>query len=127
MASPRVMICDDSKGYRKVMSGIVENLGYELVAVAANGQEAVDLFAEHTPDLLLLDINMPEKTGVDALEEILDDCPEALVIMLTSVAEMETVERCIEVGAINYILKDGAQDGIEATIRETWDVALEEM
>ncbi len=69
---------------------------------------------------------MPVKTGVEALSEILTEQPAALVVMLTSVVELNTVEKCVEIGAVNYVLKDTAPPEIVATIRETWEAASEE-
>jgi two-component system chemotaxis response regulator CheY len=103
---PRVLIADDEKHMRLLMKAAMKKMNCEVVAEAGDGQEAVALYKNHQPDLLLLDINMPLKTGDEALKEIIDAFPQALVIMLTSVVEMETVEKCIDIGASNYIRKD---------------------
>ncbi len=86
---------------------------------AVNGNEAVSMFREAKPDLLLMDINMPLKTGEEALEEIRAEFPGARVIMLTSVIESETVEKCLSLGAVGYIRKDSPVDEIKAIISDS--------
>ncbi len=90
----------------------------EVVGQACNGNEAVGMFRDKKPDLLLMDINMPLKTGEEALKEIRAEFPEARVIMLTSVIEAATVENCIEQGALNYIRKDSPVNEIKTIITE---------
>ena len=93
----------------------------EIVGEAKNGAEAVEFFEKNQPHITLLDINMPVKTGIDTLKEIKSMAPNALVLMMTSVADMKTVEECIELGAANYILKDTPLTEIKIMIKETWD------
>jgi len=108
---------------RLLMKTAITKMNYQVVGQATNGQEAVDLFEKERPDLMLLDINMPFKTGDMALQEILGQHPDARVIMLTAVAEMETVEKCINLGAINYIRKDTPISEIAQIIQTTWQDA----
>jgi len=115
-----VLITDDEQHMRSLMLTAMKSVGLEIVGEAKSGQEAVDMFKEHQPDLLLLDINMPVKNGLEALQEIMTAFPDAFVIMFTMVSEMETVERCIDLGARNYILKDAPITEIKQTILETW-------
>jgi len=120
---PRVVIADDEKHMRLLMKTAITKMNYQVVGQATNGQEAVDLFKKERPDLMLLDINMPFKTGDMALQEILSQHPDARIIMLTAVAEMETVEKCIDLGAINYIRKDTPISEITQIIENTWQAA----
>lgn len=120
---PRVVIADDEKHMRLLMKTAITKMNYQVVGQATNGQEAVELFEKERPDLMLLDINMPFKTGDMALQEILGQHPDARVIMLTAVAEMETVEKCINLGAINYIRKDTPISEIAKIIQTTWQDA----
>lgn len=114
----RVLIADDEKDSRALLKLLITNMNWEVVGEAATGQEAVDFYKQHRPDLLLLDINMPYKTGEEALAEILNLFPDAVIIMLTSIAALETVKRCINRGAANFIRKDTAIDEIRTTIKE---------
>ena len=116
---PRVLIADDEAHVRALIKRIVLSLGFELAGEVSNGKDAVEIFRAVQPDLLLLDINMPLKTGYDALKEIMDEFPRALVIMLTSVADYESVEACLGYGAANYILKDNPIRKIREIIHGT--------
>jgi two-component system chemotaxis response regulator CheY len=123
---PRVLIADDEGHIRMLMKAVLTSMQYQIVGMATNGQEAVELFSKEKPDLLLLDINMPLKTGEEALREIMDAFPDAFVIMLTSVADRGSVENCISLGAIHYIRKDTPITEMKAIIQETWQRFLEE-
>ena len=122
----RFLVVDDSTALRKVMSGIVKSLGHVVAAEAANGQEAVDLVRQEKPEVILLDVNMPVKTGLEALQEIVEIDPEAIVLMLTSVSDMETVQKCVELGASNYILKNYSPEQIAGQINEACAMLEEE-
>ena len=100
------MTADDEPHIRALLKAVLGQLGAEVVAEAADGAEAIRLFGEFKPDITLLDINMPKLTGDAALEQILRIKPDALVIMLSSQDSIDTVRRCIDLGARNYILKN---------------------
>lgn len=116
---PRVLVADDEMVMRMFVVSILAKVNCEVVGQACNGSEAVSMFREKKPDLLLMDINMPQKTGEEALREIRAEFPDARVIMLTSVIESATVEKCIELGAAGYIRKDSSVEEIKAIINET--------
>lgn len=118
--SGKALVADDSATMRKVVGRVLGMMGHQVVGEAQDGQEAIDKAAELKPDLIMLDINMPNKTGVEALEVIVGQNPEAVVIMMTSVSDMDTVEKCIEMGAANYILKNSPAEEICNTIKEAW-------
>lgn len=118
---PRVLLADDEVHIRMMMKAVINSMSYEIIAEAATGQEAVSLFKLNKPDIVLMDINMPLKTGPEALKEIMEIDPDACVIMLTSVSDMESVEECIKAGAMNYIRKDTPLMVIKAMIAETWE------
>ncbi len=114
----RVLVADDELAMRMFVVAILQQMNCVVVGQAVDGNEAIALYREHKPDLLLLDINMPIKTGDEALAEIRAEFPDARVIMLTSVLEAATVEKCIEQCALNYIRKDSAVSEIKAVISE---------
>ena len=118
---PRVLLADDEAHIRALMKAVLTSMKCEIVGEAANGEEAVDLYFKEKPDLLLLDINMPRKTGEEALEEIMNAFSDAFVIMLSSVADMESVAKCIDLGASNFIRKDTPMAEMKKLIKETWD------
>jgi YesN/AraC family two-component response regulator len=117
---PRVLIADDEKYIRGFLRVLISRMDCEVAGEATNGQEAIELFKEEKPDLLLLDINMPFKTGEEALQEIMSQFPDAFVIMLTSVVDLESVKKCIDLGAANYILKNTPVKDIIRIVKETW-------
>jgi two-component system chemotaxis response regulator CheY len=118
---PRVLVVDDSKSCRNLIKMALTQLNYTIAGEAADGQEAVDVFRSEKPDMVLLDINMPKMTGEQALPEIMAINPEAFVVMMTSVSDLTTVEKCLENGASNYIRKDTPIEEIKNMIKETWE------
>lgn len=117
-AKKSVVLVDDEHHIRLLLKTAINAMGCEVVAEGKNGNEAIRLYREKRPDLLLLDINMPEKTGEEALATIMAEFPEALVVMLTSVSDTTTVENCLVTGAANYIRKDTPLAEIKAMIGE---------
>lgn len=116
----RAIIADDENHIRMLIKTVIKGMGVEIAAEAKNGQEVIDLYRQIRPHILLMDINMPVKGGEEALKEIKTEFPEAFIIMLTSVADIETVQRCLDLGATNYILKDTPIPEMKAIIKETW-------
>jgi DNA-binding NarL/FixJ family response regulator len=88
-----------------------------LIAEASNGREAVDLFREHHPDVTLMDLQMPEMSGIDALSAIRGEFPDARIIVLTSYAGDVQVSRALKSGARGYLLKDLLRKELLETIR----------
>ena len=117
---PRTIIADDESHIRTLMKTVLQMMRYEVVAEAGNGQQAVDYFKELNPEITLLDVNMPVKTGLEALKEIKGIAPDACVIMLSSVSDMESVQEAIEMGASHFIRKDTPITEIKKIITETW-------
>ena len=100
----RVLIADDSEFMRNLLREILEE-DHEIVAEAENGVEAVDLYAEVDPDLVMMDIVMPMKDGIEATTEIKDADPGATVVMCTSVGQEEKMKEAVRAGADGYITK----------------------
>lgn len=117
---PRVMVADDELHCRALMKAILVSMKCEVVAETSNGRETVEKYRELKPHLLLLDISMPLMTGEEVLDEVFRVNPKAFVIMLTSVTDMATIEKCLTIGAANYIRKDTPIDEIKVIIKETW-------
>jgi two-component system, chemotaxis family, chemotaxis protein CheY len=103
--SYRVLIADDSTTMRKIVSQHLKTEAYEICGEAANGQEAVDLYKELSPDVVTLDINMPVMDGLDALRAIIAFDKNARIVMLTSEGQKETVVDALKIGARGYIVK----------------------
>lgn len=114
----RVVLVDDEIHIRYLIRSIIRGEGYVVVGEANNGEDAVEVYRKNQPDLILMDINLPLKTGDEVLSEILKEFPDAKVVMLTMVADIDTVKRCLELGAIDYILKNNSVDEIRRMLRE---------
>lgn len=116
-----MLIAEDESLIRKYLIKVVATFNIEVVAEAENGRVAVDLCRTIKPNIALLDINMPIMTGLEALEKIHSDNPDICVIMLTSVADMKSVQKAVELGATNYILKSTPIEEFKQIIINTWD------
>jgi len=100
----RILIADDSAFMRNLLGEILAD-NHEVVAEAENGVEAVEGYQEHAPDLVMMDIVMPIRDGIDATDEITNADPNANVIMCTSVGQEEQMKAAIKAGADGYITK----------------------
>ncbi len=102
----RILIADDHFIVRIGLVALVNTEpDMEVVAEAADGVQAVELFARHKPDLVLMDLRMPLKTGIEAASEIRSQSPAARVLMLTTFDGDEDIHRALEAGAQGYVLK----------------------
>lgn len=106
------LIVDDEPHLRMYLKLILKQIGFKTFFEAKNGQEGIDLYQLRKPDLVLLDVNMPVKEGMEALEEIIAFDEDAVVVMTSSVASRQAVERSVELGASYYIRKDTPKEGI---------------
>ena len=115
----RVMIVDDHSMVRRGLATILKvRPDLDLVAEASNGHEALQLCQEFQPNVVLMDLVMPEMSGAEATQLILDQCPNTQVIALTSFQEKELVREALQAGAISYLLKNVSAEDLAAAIRE---------
>jgi response regulator NasT len=98
----KILVAEDEALIRLDLVEMLQEAGYEVVAQASNGQEAITLNQKHNPDLAILDINMPVMDGLTAAESIVQSTP---VLMLTAFSQRELVERANAAGVMAYILK----------------------
>jgi DNA-binding NarL/FixJ family response regulator len=118
-ASPiRIMAVDDHALLREGIAGLVAGQSdMALVAQAANGREAIHQFRTHRPDITLMDLQMPEMNGLDAMIAIRGECPEARIIVLTTYTGDVQVLRALKAGARAYLLKNLLHKELLETIR----------
>ncbi|MFH1498999.1 MAG: response regulator transcription factor [Verrucomicrobiota bacterium] len=102
----KVLLIDDEAHIRKYLSLVVRALGNPAVIEADNSEAGLAAYQAERPDLVLLDVNMPGSDGIVTLRGILAADPEANVVMVTSLANRQTIEQAIEAGALGYIRKD---------------------
>jgi two-component system NarL family response regulator len=114
----RVLVVDDHSLLRTGVANIInQEPGLEVVAEASNGREAIDAFLIHHPDVVLMDLRMPEMEGVEAVKRIREIDPQARVVVLTTYDADEDIARALQAGAKAYILKDIAADALVACVR----------
>ena len=99
------VIVDDSKMIRKLLRNILEAEGYCVVAEASNGLEAIDAYKKYHPDILSLDVTMPQMDGIEALEKIMEYDSHARVIMVTAAGQQQKVISALKLGAEKFIMK----------------------
>ncbi len=121
----KVLLVDDEPHIRKFMSLLLAQLGSPTVLEAANGSDAIEVYKRETPDLVLLDVNMPIMDGIGALKGIMAVDPDAIIIMLTSQSSRNLISQAAEIGASNYIRKDTPKDEILKSLRETIEACFE--
>ncbi len=105
LANNHVLVVDDEPMVRDLLKELLKDLGYTVVALASNGQIAFEKVKEHQPEIVCLDINMPEVSGLDALASIKTVNSDIIVIMVTAVSDSSEVQQAIRTGADGYILK----------------------
>ena len=116
-----LMIVEDSHMARTVLKDLLERNGYSVIAEATNGREAVEIFHDNFPDLITLDITMPEMDGVECLKRILDIDPDQKVIMITAAGQQSKVVEALKLGAKQFITKPFEKDVVLRSIREVLD------
>jgi two-component system chemotaxis response regulator CheY len=114
----RVLVVDDAAFMRKMVSDALSGGGHEIVGEAANGAEAVQRFQELRPDVMTLDITMPEKDGLTALREIIAVDPGAKVIMCSALGQESKVLESIKLGAKDFVVKPFQPDRVLSAIEK---------
>ncbi|WP_067728926.1 response regulator [Oceanobacillus damuensis] len=100
-----ILIVDDAKFMRNNLREILENNQHVVVAEAENGRDAVELYKEHEPDLVTMDITMPVMSGIEAIKEIKRIDGEAKIIVCSAMGQQKVVVEAIEAGALDFIVK----------------------
>ena len=100
-----VLICDDAAFMRSCIARVLTGAGFEVVAEATNAKEAVERYVQYRPDLVTMDIVMPDRSGVEALRDILAEDPEARVLMCTAINQKPLVDDALKIGAKHYVVK----------------------
>src|ERR1700757_4670161 len=114
----RILVVDDHPVVRQGVAGLVGGQpDMSIIGQASNGREAIQQFRAHHPDVVLMDLQMPEMNGLDALMAIRDEAPEARIIMLTTYTGDAQVQRAIKAGARGYLLKSSLHEELLQTIR----------
>jgi two-component system chemotaxis response regulator CheY len=108
----RILIVDDSFYMRTMLKNMLTDAGYDVVGEAANGAQALEMAMATTPDLITLDVILPDNTGLDVLKGIRQQQPDAKVVMCSAVGQETIVNEAIENGALAYIVKPFSEEQV---------------
>jgi CheY-like chemotaxis protein len=123
--SGSIMLVDDEAHIRKFISLLLRHLGVTRIIEAPNGSAAIELYKKESPDLVMLDVNMPIMDGIETLRALKALNPDCVVVMLTSLANRQTIDDAVALGAANYIRKDAPPEDIGRALSETIDACFE--
>ena len=117
----RVMVVDDHSIMRFGLKQVLEQSGeFEAVGQAADGEEAVRVAAEVSPDVVVMDVIMPNKDGVEACREIMESAPDTRVVMLTASMEESAVVDAVAAGATGYLQKETDRERLLSAVRRVY-------
>jgi len=100
-----VLICDDALFMRTMLAEIMEQAGFEVAGQAATGAEAVELYRRLRPDLVTMDIIMPDMGGIEAVKSIIREFPDANIVMCSAMGQQALVIEAIQAGARDFVVK----------------------
>lgn len=110
-----ILVVDDAQFMRMRLTKVLEEEGHEVIE-AENGLKAVEAYKEHRPDLVLMDITMPEMDGLDALRTIRSEDPDACVVMCTALGQKSVVIEALKAGARDFIVKPFQPDKVREIV-----------
>lgn len=113
----RILIVDDALFMRNMLRDIFVSAGFEVVGEAGNGQEAVERYRELRPDLVTMDIVMPLRSGIEALQDIMSFHPQARVVMCSALGQETLVVEAVEAGASDFIVKPFKAERVLEVVR----------
>lgn len=102
---PTVLVVDDALFMRVAIGNMFKEWGFDVVAQASNGREAIAMYKEHLPDIVTMDLTMPIMSGLDAVKQIIPEYPNAKIIMVTALGQQRIIVDAIEHGAKDFITK----------------------
>ncbi|RLL45416.1 response regulator [Oceanobacillus piezotolerans] len=112
----RILIVDDAKFMRVTLASMLEKENHEVIGEAINGEEAILLYKQLSPDIVTMDITMPVMNGVDALKTIMEMDPSAKVIVCSAMGQQKVIVEAIEAGAKDFIVKPFDEQRVLKTI-----------
>jgi CheY-like chemotaxis protein len=123
--SGSILLVDDESHIRKFISLLLRHLGVERIFEAPNGSVGLEVYKKEHPDLVMLDVNMPVMDGIETLRALKAINPDCVVVMLTSLANRQTIDEAVALGAANYIRKDAPPEEIGRALSDTIDNCFE--
>ena len=117
-----ILIADDLQFIKLVLRDLVEKAGFRVVGEASNGEEAVELFQDKRPDVVLMDITMPKMDGLTALKKILKIDPGANIIMCSALGQQTLIVQALQMGAKDFIVKPFRPERVINSIKKILDI-----
>ncbi len=114
----KIMIVDDNAFMRNTIKGVLTQAGFDIAAEAADGVEAVSTYPNAKPDLVTMDITMPNMDGVEALKELLKQDPGAKVVMVSAMGQESLVVEAVTAGAVDFVVKPFEPDRVVDAINK---------
>jgi two-component system chemotaxis response regulator CheY len=124
--SPSVLIVDDALFMRTVLKDILTKNGYEVIGEATNGFEAIEKYEELNPDIITMDITMPELDGIEALKKIMQINNDAKIIMCSAMGQQGIVVEAIKQGACDFIIKPFQPARVVQALEKALQVSINE-
>ena len=121
MASPKIIIVDDNDLIRTLLRGILRAEECEIIGEARNGTLALELIEKSKPDIVLLDVLLPEMDGLETLQNIKQQYPEIIVVMITGSPSKDNVKESIQGGASGFIVKPFNSAKVIETLKRAWN------
>ena len=114
----RILLVDDAEFMRLVVKDVLTKNGFEVVAEAENGREAIEKYREVLPDLIIMDVTMPDMDGIEAMKEIRREYPEAKAVMCSAMGQEAVVLEAMRSGAATFVVKPFNSDLLIRTINK---------
>jgi two-component system chemotaxis response regulator CheY len=114
----KILIVDDSIFMRNMLKNIIVEAGHEVVGEGGNGKDAIDKYWELKPDLVFMDIMMPDVNGIDGLKGIMANDSDAQVVMCTSVGQEKVIAETVEAGAVDFVVKPFKKEDILSVLEK---------
>ena len=121
VAPPTVVVVDDVAETRELLRVLLQGDGIHVVGEAGTGEQAVEVVRRLRPDVVLMDVMMPELDGLEATRKIKEAVPETQVVILSYNDDRKLRERAFSVGAFDYFVKDQSTLGLAGAVRDAWD------
>ena len=122
LRAQRVLLVDDTTFMRRMLRDILVRAGFEVSAEASNGRQAVEAYRQARPDLVIMDITMPEMDGVAAVREIAGADPAARIVMCSALGQQELIVEALEAGARDFVVKPFVPEKVLEAVRKVMGI-----
>ena len=117
----QVLVVDDAAFMRHMLKQILVEMDCEIVAEAGDGNEAIEAYQKHRPDLVTLDLVMPNMGGLEALEQIRQFDPKARVLVISAIDQRSSLMQAVKLGAVDYVVKPFDRDGVKKALNRAME------